>query len=285
MALVSNVNVPTTTHGGAVVIWNLISTLVSAGWTLTDSNNASGGAVTDAASLNNANAWVLVTEPTTARQFVFSRLSNNYSWLIRYSRAGSFSGGGTGTPPTAADQQTLHNAALFPVTAGTYYAHAVADDTAQTATHDVYPFWFGASVVSTGAWSGGGIYAPINLGTPPTDQDPAIFSFAASNSWLDDSLWYKWTRYGLTSPTWSQHSRPGMGSFGATPDPYDRGIVSIPMIFFTTSTSIAGASNWIQHCPQGGLAMPDTRNIVSGPSFVFGAGTLLPWPVGVIPLV
>lgn len=290
MALVSNTNVSTATHGGAAVIWNAIATMVAAGWFVVASDDSAGNPIADAASMNGGtNAWVVVEDPEVGRQFLFIRGANNYTWTIRYSRAGAFSGGSTGTPPTAADQQNLLNGvSLFPATAGSYVGHAVADDEAQTAVAPVYPFWFGASVVSPGSptWSGGMIFAPIDDGAAPENADPCVMKAANSTNWYTSASWAAWSRYGLSGASWLLVVRTVLGSFGTTADAYGRGIVSLPAVFFQSGGGqVLGLSSWVQIVDQASISYPDTRDLVSGPAWVFAGGLILPWPTGVTPAV
>lgn len=286
MALVYSVNVATP-QGGASTVWNLITVLVAAGWTIVDSNDSTGNPITDAVSLDTGtNAWITLQDPVVGRQLCFIRGANHYTWTTRYSRGGLLSGGGTGTPPTAPDDENIYASSQFNNTVNTCYAHAVAENVAWTANYDVYPFWFGATLLGSGSWQGGGIMAPINLGTPALDQDPCVFSFFQSANFLSDTGWRKWTNYNRVGQTWNAINRCALATFGTAGDPYGRGVPSIPSIFFDNSgDELCGASGWIQRCNQGSLSYPDTRNLAIGPTHVFGAGTLLPWPVGVTPLV
>lgn len=95
-------NSPTT---GAMAMYTLISTLMSAGWLKkADSDgttySSTGAQVTSGSTgtggLNNTNAWVRMQSPAVngkTREFIFQRGSTSVNWKIKYSAYGTFSGG------------------------------------------------------------------------------------------------------------------------------------------------------------------------------------------------
>ena len=286
MTIQASCNVSTSTNGGAAVIWNVIDLLVNTAstWTIDSSDDASGGAVNSEGSLNNSNAWIVIEDSVVGRQILFVRGANNYTWTVRYDRAGAFAGGGTGTPPTSASSQVLINGTLFPTTAGTYVAHAVCDDTAQTALFDVFPFWFGAGVTGgSPTWSGGMLFLPT-VNADSTDADPVIMICASGANWVSTSSFRKYNSYGLAGESWDSFNRVGI--FGtATPDDYGRGYLGFTNVFHS-----AGQLAFVSWCLNtlANFTYPDTRDLVSGPAYVFGyssGGMLLPWPVGITPTV
>lgn len=288
MAIVGSCNVSTAANGGAAVIWNAINLLVNVAgtWTIDGSDDASGGPVNSEASLNNLNAWIVIRDPIVGREILFVRGANDYTFTIRYDRAGAFAGGGTGTPPTSASAQLLYNSAIFPATPGTYVAHAVCDTVAQTALFDVFPFWFGAGVLGAPAWSGGMCFLPCDVGSDPSDADPVVMLASNSTNFTGVSNWWKWNRYGLSGALWANYSRSA--TFGSTtPDIYGRGYIGFTSVWVQGSTQLA-FSNWALQT-QANFGYPDTRDLVSGPAYIFAQagfqGFMLPWPVGVTPLV
>lgn len=90
---------------GAIAMYTLISTLISAGWVkkmdsdgttysstgtqVTSGNTGTGG-------LNNTNAWVRIQSPAVngkTREFVIQRGTTSITWKVKYSAYGTFSGG------------------------------------------------------------------------------------------------------------------------------------------------------------------------------------------------
>lgn len=288
MAIVGSCNIDTTTDGGAAVVWNAIDLLVNtaATWTIDDSNDGSGGAVNSAASLNNTNAWIVIRDSVVGRELLFQRRANDYTWTVAYDRAGAYAGGGSGVAPTSASSQALlSNAALFPTGAGTYRGHAVCDNVAQTPLFDVFPFWFGAGVTGgSPAWSGGMLFVPTT-NSDTTDQDPVMMICESSTSWLSNFNYRKWSRYGLVGATFKFFSRITFNS-SANPDDYGRGYLGFTQLF--NSSGQMEFVDWYLNT-SGNFTYPDTQNLVSGPAYIFGSassqGNLLPWPIGVTPIV
>jgi hypothetical protein len=286
MAIIGSCNIDTTTDGGAAVVWNAIDLLVNtaATWTIDGSNDGSGGAVNSATTLNNSNAWIVIRDTVVGRELLFVRGANDQTWTVRYDRAGAFAGGGSGTPPTSGTSQVLlNNTTLFP-TAGTYRGHAVCDTAAQTPSYDVFPFWFGAGVTGgSPTWSGGMLFMPT-VNADPTDEDPVIMICATGANWVSTSSFRKYNSYGLAGESWDTFNRVGI--FGtATPDDYGRGFLGFTNVFHSS-----GQLAFVSWCLNtlANFTYPDTRDLVSGPSYIFGyssGGILLPWPVGVTPIV
>jgi hypothetical protein len=102
-------NIPLT---GAVAIYQLITTLTTAGWVRkADSDgttyNSAGGQVTSGntgtAGLDNSNAWIRMQAPTVGsntREFTFQRGASNLGWRIKYSANSHFTGGTAGISQT-----------------------------------------------------------------------------------------------------------------------------------------------------------------------------------------
>jgi hypothetical protein len=288
MAIQASCNVSTVTNGGAAVIWNVIDLLVNTAstWTIDSSDDASGGAVNSEGSLNNTNAWIVIEDSVVGRQILFVRGANDYTWTVRYDRAGAFAGGGTGTPPTSGTSQVLlNNSALFPTSAGTYVAHAVCDDTAQTALFDVFPFWFGAGVTGgSPGWSGGMLFMPTT-NNDSTDADPVIMICSTSSNWLSTSSYRKYSRYGLSGESWDSFTRLAFNG-SSNSDDYGRGYLGFTQVFHS-SGQLAFVSWYLN--TSASFTYPDTRDLVSGPAYIFGVGggtgNLLPWPTGITPTV
>ena len=291
MAIQASCNVSTVTNGGAAVIWNAIDLLVNTAgtWSIDSSNDASGNPVNSEGSLNNTNAWVVIEDSVVGRQILFVRTgvagADAPTWTIKYDRAGTFTGGASGTPPSSPTEEQLINGTLFSATAGTYVAHAVCDDTAQTALFDVFPFWFGAGVTGgSPTWSGGMLFLPT-VNADSTDADPVIMICTSGTSWLSTSNFRKYNRYGLSGESWATFSRL---TFNGSPnsDVYGRGYLGFTQVFHS-SGQLAFVSWYLN--TSANFTYPDTRDLVSGPAYIFGSissnGNLLPWPVGITPTV
>lgn len=112
---------------GSVAMWQLISTLKTAGWSQIDSSDGTtqgasqvtnGGAGING--LGNTSAWVRIQAPTTTgglysqnREFIFQRGTTDLQWRVKYSAVGGFIGGvssATITPTNrTADQYSQAN--------------------------------------------------------------------------------------------------------------------------------------------------------------------------------
>ncbi len=107
-------NTPAT---GAVAMWTLINTMVSAGWLVkADSDgstyNATGGQVTGGASgahgLGNNSAWVRIQSPLVGgntRELTIQRGTTDVIWRLKYSCNKKFSGGAPAATVTPSNQQ------------------------------------------------------------------------------------------------------------------------------------------------------------------------------------
>jgi hypothetical protein len=293
MAIQASCNVSTATNGGAAVIWNVIDLLVATAgtWTIDSSNDGSGGAVFNETTLNNTDAWVVIEDLVVGRQILFHRRANDYTWTISYDRAGAFaidpsiepwlSTNPHAPPESATDQVLLNNAALFTSGLGTYVGHAVCDDTAQTALFDVFPFWFGAGLTGgSPGWSGGMLFLPTT-NNDSTDADPVIMICSNGINWLGSSNIRKYSRYGLSGESWDSFSRL-TSTLSSNSDDYGRGYLGFTQVWHSLGQLAFGS--WCLSTTAN-FTYPDTRDLVSGPAYVFAAGNLLPWPVGVTPTV
>ena len=174
---------------GAFAMWQLISTLIAAGWTKqADSDgttySSSGVQVTGGGTgtngLGNNSAWVRLRSPAGAggREITIQRGTANTSWRIQYSRAAGFSGGTPGATrvPTATDGQTLWGGGTD--ASPTYTALFGTDNTyrLQTRADQAAPYGFFLVCYASGSDPNAAfIMDPLQSGTYPNeDVDPMM---------------------------------------------------------------------------------------------------------------
>lgn len=196
MAFQYDVNNVGGANGGAEVFFALKELLVTAGWDVKASGggtgsglfNATGDVITTAALMNVNLAWFVIRAPAAMaprREFLVQRGSTNVLWRVAVSAEDGFTnpgGADEDTVFTSTDQQFLVGAATptFATwfdTAATYKYHVGADDT------DPWGFYFFCIPNGGGAARSFGILDPL----APTsfdslDQDPAIYTWAATNA-------------------------------------------------------------------------------------------------------
>jgi hypothetical protein len=193
-------NTPST---GYVAVYTLVTTLVSAGWSIKGSSNATSFNNTDgtycasAADLSHASAWVRVQAPSTTgglaaqtREFLFMAAASGRSWRIKYSASAGFTGAPIGGgsidaihSPSAADEVVMAGVAndvvgsvltnWLPVD-GTYRWHICCGGAAE-----FYSFYCFSVTTSTNTIGGGmflDVMAPGSFSA--LDVDPAVVHVA-----------------------------------------------------------------------------------------------------------
>jgi hypothetical protein len=319
MALVHNVNVAVTT--GAQYVFNILDTLLDAGWTVSCSSdgttyNASGNQISSAGSgaggLNNNSAWFVVRDPGGRREYAFQRGTTAGLWRVAFSELARFTGGSPSATivPTASDSQVIEGSgteASPGFTANTIAAtitgraHCVAYSDPEG---DVYRFWAANTATATGATAACLMVDACEVGSYPVDDvSPVvhnIFNGTVRAAALTANRWKFHSRFGLAGAAWrtSTHQMliPGNGTltFGLTgaggvneytgEDDYIAGFYG-----FTAAASIGGykgkSSEMIRVSSIYRL-FPHTVNI-SDPdeSRCYFDGFLLRWPSGVTPTI
>jgi hypothetical protein len=183
----------------AVAVYDLISTLITAGWKkVSDSDgttySSSGTQVTSGASgtngLGNSKAWVHMQDPAGVREYTFQNaVSNNQNWRVCYSYAAKFTGGSPSATqcPNASDEYILIGGGTeasptfsewFNGTEGAYRFGAVADANPfpiviGSTTYNIYRFW------TYGFPNGGGSASGMSHGFAVDPMDPVL----NSNTW------------------------------------------------------------------------------------------------------
>ena len=171
MAIISSTN--STPTDSSTAMYDLKTTLVSAGWTVSQSGtgtagtyNSSGDSITSAAVLATANAWFMleITPPGgIARQaFFFQNGNNNREWRILWSGDGSsIATDGSATAfPTVTNGVYVRGSSggydtQFLPTNASYYWNVIADNAAP------YGFWFAAIPFSPNYAASGMIFDPL----------------------------------------------------------------------------------------------------------------------------
>lgn len=223
MALVHNVNVLVTT--GAGTVFNLLTTLLAAGWTVPSSSdgttyNSSGNQISSAGSgangLDNNRAWFRVRDPGGRREYIFQRGLNSGAWRITFSELDQFV---TGSPsatvvPSAADSQTLIGSgtdasptfsAVWLDAVATGRTHCVAES---TATGNAYWFWMTQTAAGTGALRSCLVVDALQVGSyPVADVSPVCHKHNTSLGQTMFSFFLTghpgfWIRYGLVGEAW-----------------------------------------------------------------------------------
>ncbi len=185
----STANTPGT---GAIAMYLLKTTLVTAGWlVMADSDgstyNAAGGqvttGVTGAGGLGNSNAWIRLQSPTVGsntREITIQRGSTDLLWRIKYSANANFTGGTPGMSQTASSTDEVYMSgggtdasptftSLFP-TNNTYRWHICAGGAAE-----FYSFYAYSLTSTTTSIQNNIALDVMAAGTYPTqDIDPAV---------------------------------------------------------------------------------------------------------------
>ena len=182
MAIISSTN--STPTNSSTAMYDLKTTLVSAGWTVSQSGtgtagtyNSSGDSITSAAVLATADAWFMVerTPAGLAKQaFFFQNGDNNRQWRILWSGDGSsIATDGSATAfPTVTNGVYVRGSSggydtNFLPTNASYNWNVIADNAAP------YGFWFAALPFSPNYAAGGMIFDPLTA-VSPGDTSPYV---------------------------------------------------------------------------------------------------------------
>ena len=182
---------------GAVAMYTVLSTLVTAGWLVkADSDGttyaSSGGQITGGASgthgLGNSKAWFRIQAPvvgTQKREFTFQCTTVGTGWRVKYSPSAGFTGGSPGATqtPTASDEVLIMGSALgtdssptgvalFGTDAGYRFSIVAGDSTAS------YGFYWFANNIYTTTISSGFLLDIMKSGSyPSADTDPCVIYY------------------------------------------------------------------------------------------------------------
>lgn len=222
-------NTPAT---GAVAMYQLITTLITAGWSkVSDSDgttySAGGTQVTSGASgangLGNSSAWVRMAAPAVSgqvRELIIQRgTTNDRGWQIKYSASALFSGGSPAATvtPTSTDEVYM----LGVGTAATALASWFDGDGAYRwhiacgGSAEFYSFY--AFAVSTGAANirNGMCLDVMAAGSfPSADVDPAVMycSAISTGQSFGDQSTFGWIGGIMTTATNPAYARAWMGA-------------------------------------------------------------------------
>jgi len=190
-------------------IYVMVKFLESHGWTITwSSNGTTGGAggsyLTSSASLNHADAYVVIQDPAGGREHLFRWYTTSATyWNWFTSQGGLYTGGTASTDPTATDQKYIMNNMPFNTAAGKK-ALMACDDAAP------YGWWMMSHNPGNFAWAQGQFaQIPIDGALQPGETEPEVFFQSAdalgfSKGELDEET--SWSQYGHVSG-----SVPGQG--------------------------------------------------------------------------
>lgn len=228
----SSINLADPAPAGSACVefmWNIIQTLLSAGWTHFASGTGTGGTFsttpgnvnnqitgtgTGAGGFDRNNAWIVLRCPANKRQLLIQRGTGQTQWRVYYSALDTFVGTGFGAisatvPPSAADQGQVCGTANGFLAVGTPSTsqgtrfHCVAySDPANT---DCYTFYAWATGPTNSA-----IYMLVCFETlrqfNALDADPIMQCWFPNNgnqvgstSLFADLLWFGWYKMNLAS--------------------------------------------------------------------------------------
>lgn len=213
-------------------LWNIIQTLLSAGWTHFASGTGTSGTFsttpgnvnnqitstgTGAGGFDRNNAWIVLRDPANKRQLLIQRGTSNTQIRVYYSALDTFVGTGFGAisatvPPSATDQQQLVGSAGAYVTIqnptssqGTRFHCIAFSDPLNTDCYTFYAWATGPSNTLISMFVAFETLRQFNSG----DADPIIQCwFPGNGSTLSAStlfggtLWYGWFKMNLTGETW-----------------------------------------------------------------------------------
>lgn len=224
------------TGTGSLMIYELKELLKLAGWTVTQSGDATtydddGDVITGpgggAGGMANTRAWFVARMPGTTRELCFQRGTTDLLWRIKYSWNAGFSGGSPSadTVPSASDEEVLHGsgtdssptgAALFH-TDSQYYTQIMAQDSGR------YGFWL-ASYDTSRISQTAILLDPMAEGSfPDADADPYAMYVALDTSGSSLSqVWAQSSSNNTTAPYLSNSAgrgpkawmRPGLSRAG-----------------------------------------------------------------------
>jgi hypothetical protein len=245
-------NTPST---GAVAMYTLISTLVSAGWTQVDSSDGTTrgaaqvtGGGTGTHGLGNNNAWVRLAAPSVnggavsnqVREFTFQRGTADRDWRIKYSASATFSGGSPSNTatPDATDEvfMTGGGTSASPTFTtswlganGTYRWHVACGGSAE-----FYSFYAKSLTTGTTTYLSGMFLDVMATGSyPSSDVDPAVvFCSAASTGYGIAAVFAYTAASAITTVTNPSLARAWMGSTSAAGASTSSNSVNIAMIAY-----------------------------------------------------
>lgn len=194
-----------------MTFWNLLQTMLAAGWTKTQDSDGTtysptGTALTTSAKLANDGAWFVVRDPAGKREFCIQHdklasINGQYYWRIKYSKAAHFTGGSPAAKqvPSATDEAVIFGGAgnggtdasptfqMFNVSGTTWVNHTVCCDASMG-----YSFYT-IEVQTGGTTIYGGFYMDALTGTDALDDDPVIVCAERNGSLF--SSWTASTNY------------------------------------------------------------------------------------------
>lgn len=315
---IASVNVDCATNGGAAAIWNLIDLLVNggAGWSIIASSDGSGNPVTNAATIDNTSAYVVIQEPagthapgTAARRYFFQRGASSHLWWVRYMRSNAAIAGGTSTVmpfPTPNTTLTIENLVGTSATGAALFDNSGGSDTRNYLTHAVAyttPYGAGAVPGDTGAYFFAmfctvrvtGLVSGVCFALPLTqpsagDADPVIIGCApnpiALNQSVSNGSRSAYYRFGIVGAAFALHSA-GTTVFSVA-NPYSGDDNLIGPTFYHNSTG--SPKGYTDLCLQTGTTRgyPNTINLNTD-AYVYTSNSapvlVFPWPNGVTPVV
>ena len=192
-----NFSVNNTPATGAVAMYQLIATLITAGWSkVSDSDgttySAGGTQVTSGASgangLGNSSAWVRLAAPAVSgqvRELIFQRgTTNDRGWQIKYSASALFSGGSPAATvtPTSTDEVYMLGAGTaatalanwFDVDGG-FRWHIACGGSAEFYSFNAFAVLTGATNLRNGLF----LDVMATGSYPSADVDPAVMYCSA----------------------------------------------------------------------------------------------------------
>jgi len=179
-----------TSNSGSVRYWDLIETLISAGWTQVEagSNHIDFDikhpvVMTKWEHLDVNNAWIRMQDPSGGREFILHRSTTNTTWTIVYSQSARFVGGSPSATarPTATDERIVANNVAISGTTLSHH-HCWASDVAP------YPFYMVAYPTAGGNYTTilmMDAVTPIGTGADP---DPVVWIRGTGRSLLLNTI-------------------------------------------------------------------------------------------------
>lgn len=217
MAIVSSTN--TTPSDSSTAVYALKTTLVTAGWTVTQSGTGTSGTygasdlITSAAVLSAAKAWFYIQSPN-GQGFTFQNNNNSTSWRVKWrGNGGAVGTGAADKTPLITNEVLLRGSGTdaspgftdFVPTNGSYRWNVIADNASP------YGFWCGA-IITGGTYTRGGLLLDPLTAISPGDVSPYIVLVGgSSDTWSNADNIYD-EAYG--SPTGNYYSAMYVASTG-----------------------------------------------------------------------
>lgn len=304
---------------GAVATFNLKTTLKSVGWTVPRSSdgttyNAAGDQITTgnsgAGGMANNNAWFVIQQPGSTRQWCIQRGTVNYQYRIKVSPSGGFTGGSPSATqvPSATDEVVLLGsgtdaaptfASLWATTDGGYRQHIVVGGATE---NYAWVTWCLVTGSSTGA--GALMHDAMQANSyVSADLDPYVYyavngsgAFSGNQSVNAPNGGAKAYFGALTTAAAANISAPILGASanvsafpgGVGVSPWSSKDTLIPQAWFRTAnnTSPFGWKGFSTLLLAGSVQRTnmDTMNLTGTRDKVFMNGYWLPWD-GSVPLI